>query len=138
MFLNKHQTIISEEDLSFYEISTYGVKNRSKTGTEDTTNNFLSSFTLQTRTIYDYEELEYKPTNFLLEYLDIVNFHKKRKKFIEDEDEEEDDFFENEDNDLNELCEFVMDFRELRERFINKCNFEKDLDLLLYIYLHLK
>ena len=127
MFLNKHQTIISEEDLSFYEISTYGVKNRSKTGTEDTTNNFLSSFTLQTRTIYDYEELEYKPTNFLLEYLDIVNFHKKRKKFIEDEDEEEDDFFENEDNDLNELCEFVMDFRELRERFINQCNFEPKL-----------
>ena len=124
MFLNKHQSMVSEEALSFYEISTYSAKNRSKTASEDTTNNYLSSFTLQTHTIYDYEELEYKPTNFLLDYLEIVNFHKKRKKYVEDEEDDEEDIFESEDNDLNALCEFVMDFRELRERFINRCNFE--------------
>ena len=130
LYLYKYQTIISEEDLSFYEISTRGIKNRSRRGS-DITNIFLNSlsFTLQTYTVYDYEELEYKPSEYLFEYLDNVDFYKKKMKKKVEEDEEEDDevFFENEDKDLNALCEFVMDFRELRERFINQYNYEPKL-----------
>ena len=127
MYLNKHQSIISEDDLSFYEISTRGAKNRSKTGSEVTNNNYLTSFTTQTYTIYDFEELEYKPTNLLFDYIYIVDFYKKRKKIIEDEDEEEEDLYENEDPDLYALCDFAMDFRELRERYISQCNMEPKL-----------
>ena len=126
MFLNKHQSIIFEEDLSFYEISTRKVKSRSKRGS-DFTNSFLCSMTLQTRTMNDFEELEYKPTDSLLDYLDMVDFGKKRKKLIEDDEEEEEEIFEKEDRDLNALCDFVMDFRELRERFITQCNLEPKL-----------
>jgi hypothetical protein len=126
MFLNKHQSIIFEEDLSFYEISTRKVKSRSKRGS-DFTNSFLCSMTLQTRTMNDFEELEYKPTDTLLDYLDMVDFGKKRKKLIEDDEEEEEEIFEKEDRDLNALCDFVMDFRELRERFITQCNLEPKL-----------
>ena len=126
MYLNKHQSIISEDDLSFYEISTRGAKNRSKTGSE-VTNNYLTSFTTQTYTIYDFEELEYKPTNLLFDYIYIVDFYKKKKKIIEDEDEEEEDLYENEDPDLYALCDFAMDFRELRERYISQCNMEPKL-----------
>ena len=130
LYLNKHQSIISEEDLSFYEISSRGIKNGSRRGS-DNTNNFLNSlsFTLQTYTIYDFEELEYKPSDYLFEYLDNVEFYKKKmkKKIEEDEEEDDEEFFENEDKDLNALCEFVMDFRELRERFINQYNYEPKL-----------
>ena len=129
IYLCKYQSLITEEDLTFYKITTSGWKNRSKTGS-DITNNLVSSFsfTLQTYTIYDYEELEYKPSNLLLEYLDNVEFYKKtKKKIIEEEEEDDEEFFENEDKDLNALCDFVMDFRELRERFINQCNLEPKL-----------
>ena len=126
MFLNKHQSIIFDEDLSFYEISTRKAKSRSKRGS-DFTNSFLCSMTLQTHTMNDYEELEYKPTDTLLDYLDVVDFGKKRKKYIEDDEEEEEEIFEKEDSDLNALCDFVMDFRELRERFMTQCNLEPKL-----------
>lgn len=126
MFLNKHQSIIFEEDLSYYEISTKGAKSKSKRGS-DFNNSFLCSMTLQTHTMNDYEELEYKPTNALLDYLDIVDLGKKRKKYIEDDEEDEEEIFESEDSDLNALCDFVMDFRELRERFITQCNLEPKL-----------
>ena len=126
MFINKHQSIISEEDLSFYELSSKGIKKRTKTGTE-ITNNYLSSFTLQTYTVYDYEELEYKPSNLLFDYLYIVDFDKKRKKIFEDEEDDDEEIYEGEDEDLNALCDFAMDFRELRERFINQCTIEPKL-----------
>ena len=126
MYINKHQSIISEEDLSFYELSSKGIKKRTKTGTE-ITNNYLSSFTLQTYTVYDYEELEYKPSNLLFDYLYIVDFDKKRKKIFEDEEDDDEEIYEGEDEDLNALCDFAMDFRELRERFINQCTIEPKL-----------
>ena len=93
MYINKHQSIISEEDLSFYELSSKGIKKRTKTGTE-ITNNYLSSFTLQTYTVYDYEELEYKPSNLLFDYLYIVDFDKKRKKIFEDEEDDDEEIYE--------------------------------------------
>ena len=126
MYINKHQSIISEEDLSFYELSSKGIKKRTKTGTE-ITNNYLSSFTLQTYTVYDYEELEYKPSNLLFDYLYLVDFDKKRKKIFEDEEDDDEEIYEGEDEDLNALCDFAMDFRELRERFINQCTIEPKL-----------
>ena len=42
MYLNKHQSIIIDEDLSFYKISTREVKSLSKTESE-ATNNYLTS-----------------------------------------------------------------------------------------------
>lgn len=126
MYINKYQSIVREEDLSFYEFLSRGIKKRSKTGTE-MTNNYFSSFTIQTYTAYDYEELEYKPSSLLFDYLYIVDFDKKRKKIIEVEEDEEEEIFEGEDEDLNALCDFAMDFRELRERFINQCNIEPKL-----------
>ena len=67
------------KNIAFYEISTRKAKSRSKRGS-DFTNTFLCSMTLQTHTMNDYEELEYKPTDTLLDYLDVVDFGKKRKK----------------------------------------------------------
>ncbi len=117
IYLNKYQSLISEQEISFYESS---VKiNRSPEPTI-----FLYSLSFKQLGINDYDELEYKPTNALLDYLDIVDFGKKKKKIIEEQDDE-DDFFENEDDDdLNALFNFSMDFKELKERFINKCNLE--------------
>ena len=43
----------------------------------------------------------------------------------EDDNENDNDIYENED--LNELCDFCMDFRELKERTINQCNLEPKL-----------
>ena len=128
IFLNKYQSLVNEQDLSFYDISIQAAQSRNKLGREYT--NYHSILSFQTFTLNDYEELEYKPTELLLEYLSKINFDMKKKKLIiekEDEDNEnfEGDLFENED--LNELCDFCMDFRELKERTINQCNLEPKL-----------
>ena len=70
--------------------------------------------------------MEYQPSNALLNYLDLVDFGKKKKKIIKEEegDEEEDKLYENEDEDLNALIEFSMDFKEMKSRYINECNLE--------------
>ena len=118
IYLNKYQTLISEQEISFYESSTNkkNIKNIEPS-------NFLYSFSIKHNGMNDYDNLEYKPTNALLDYLDIIDFGKKKKNIIE-EQYDEDDFFENEDDDLNALFDFSMDFKELKERFINKCNLE--------------
>jgi hypothetical protein len=117
IYLNKYQSLISEQEISFYEASIKKNKNVEPS-------NFLYSFSYKQNGINDYNELEYKPTNALLDYLDIIDFGKKKKNIIEEQDDE-DDFFENEDDDdLNALFNFSMDFKELKERFINKCNLE--------------
>ena len=76
--LNKHQSIIIEEDLSFYKISTREVKSLTKTESE-ATNNYLTSIIIQT---------------LLFDYLFIVDFDKKRK-IIDDKDEEEEELYGN-------------------------------------------
>ena len=128
IFLNKYQSLINEQDLSFYDFSIQSSKSRNKLGSKYTNYHHILSF--QTFTWNDYEELEYKPTDLLLEYLEIISFEKKTKKIIIEKDEEDnenfdDELFENED--LNELCDFCMDFRELKERTINQCNLEPKL-----------
>ena len=128
IFLNKYQSLINEQDLSFYDFSIQSSKSRNKLGSKYTNYHPILSF--QTFTWNDYEELEYKPTDLLLEYLEIISFEKKTKKIIIEKDEEDnenfdDELFENED--LNELCDFCMDFRELKERTINQCNLEPKL-----------
>ena len=100
-------------------------RSRSKTGSE-LTHKISTSFTGKTRATYDYEESEYRPTNLLLDYIDLVEFEKKKKKVIENEEEEE-DIYENEDEDLKALCDFAMDFSEMKERYINQCNLEPKL-----------
>ena len=126
IYLNKYQSLISEEDLSFYNFSIQNAKSRNKLGSKYTNYHPILSF--QTLTLDDFEELEYKPTDLLMEYLDIINFEKKKKK-VNIEKDENDNFDENlfENEDLNELCEFCMDFRELKERTINQSNLEPKL-----------
>ena len=128
IFLNKYQSLINEQDLSFYNFSIQATKSRNKLGSKYT--NYQPILSFQTFTLNDYEELEYKPTDQLLEYLEIVSFEKKYKKIIIEKDEDDnenldEDLFENED--LNELCDFCMDFREVKERTINQCNLEPKL-----------
>ena len=127
LFLNKYQSIISEQELSYYESMLQKQKNKNN----DLSSNYLYSFSLKyNNTIKDFDDLEYQPSNALLNYLDLVDFGKKKKKIImeEDEGDEEDDkLYENEDEDLNDLIEFSMDFKELKSRFINECNLETKL-----------
>ena len=125
IFLNKYQSLITEEDLSFYNFSIQNAKSRNKFGSKYT--NYHPSLSFQTLTLENFEEFEYKPTDLLLEYLDLINFEKKKKRLnIEkDENDFDENLFENED--LNELCEFCMDFRELKERTINQSNLEPKL-----------
>ena len=127
LFLNKYQSIISEQELSFYESTTQKPKNKNN----DLSSNYLYSFSLKcNNTIKDYDDLEYQPSNALLNYLDLVDFGKKKKKIVMEEeegDEEEDMLYENEDPDLNALIEFSMDFKELKSRFLNESNLEPKL-----------
>ena len=122
LYLNKHQSIISEQEISFYENSIYKkIKN-----SESTILNYKYTYSVQNEANESYEDLEYKPTDILLDYLDVIDFGKKKKKIIRELGEEEESF-ENEDNDLKALLDFSMDFKELKERFINECNSEPKL-----------
>ena len=126
IFLNKYQSLINEQDLSFYDFSFQTLNKRNKLGREYT--NYHSILSFQTFTLDDYDDLEYKPTDLLLEYLDNLSFEKKNKRIMidkEEDDNDDGDLFQNED--LNELCDFCMDFRELKERTINQCNLEPKL-----------
>ena len=119
LYLNKHQSIISEQEISFYENSIYKrIKN-----SESALLNYKYTSSIQNEPNENFEDLEYKPTEILLDYLDGIDFGKKKKKIIREQDEEE-EIFENEDKDLNALLDFSMDFKELKERFINVCNQE--------------
>jgi hypothetical protein len=127
LFLNKYQSIISEQELSFYE----SIIQRPKNKNNELSSNYLYSFSLKyNNTIKDFEELEYQPSNALLNYLDLVEFGKKKKKIVmeEDEGDEDDDkLYENEDEDLNALVEFSMDYKELKSRFVNELYLEPKL-----------
>ena len=113
LFLNKYITVISDLELLQYEQITRRLKN-DKGG--------FPGYNLYT--IDDYEEMEYKPTITLFNYLELTEFGKRKKKIIydyEDSDEEED--LDNDDEDLDALYDFSMDFQELRNRFINQCSY---------------
>ena len=120
MFLNKHQSIISEQELSFYENSLQKQKLKNMEGLL----NYKFTCSISNDALNEYRDLEYKPTEILLDYLDIIDFGKKKKKRILEEEAEEEETFENDDNDLNVLLEFSMDFKELKERFMKECHLE--------------
>ena len=111
LFLNKYISIVSEGEVLQYE--KMRKKKKEKGG-------FVGH---DIYTADDYEDLEYKPTELLFNYLETTEFgHKKKKVFDYDSDSEED--LNNLDEDLDALYEFSMDFQDLRDRFINQCSYE--------------
>ena len=120
IFLNKYQSIISEQELSFYENSW----KKQKIKNMDFLLNYKYTYSMTNDAIEEYKNLEYKPSEILLDYLDIIDFGKKKKKRILEEDAEEEEFFENEDKDLNALFEFSMDYKELKKICMNESNIE--------------
>ena len=113
LFLNKYLTVISDIELYQYEQITRRKKN-DKGG-------FLG---YNIYTIDDYEEMEYKPTITLFNYLELTEFGKKKKHIYDDEESDSEEDLESDDEDLDALYEFSVDFQELRNRFINQCSYE--------------
>ena len=113
VFLNKYLTVISDTELYQYEQITKRKKN-DKGG-------FLG---YNIYTIDDYEEMEYKPTITLFNYLELTEFGKKKKHLMDEEDSDSEEDLDNDDEDLDALYEFSIDFQELRNRFITQCSYE--------------
>ena len=121
IFLNKYQTIITEQELTFYESC---ILKKNKNGEFALNYNYTNS--IKNDKFDEYEDLEYQPSELLLDYLEIIDFGKKNKRIVS-EFEEDEEYFGNEDQDLNALIDFSMEFKELKERFINECNLEPKL-----------
>ena len=113
LFINKYMTIISDVELCQYEQITRRKKNEK---------NGLTSYNLYM--IDDYEDMEYKPTINLFNYLELTEFGKKKKKPYEDEESDSEENLDSDDEDLDALYDFSVDFQELRNRFINQCSYE--------------
>ena len=113
LFLNKYLTVISDLELYQYEQITRRKKN-DKGG--------FSGYNLYT--VDDYEEMEYKPTITLFNYLELTEFGKKKKRAYDYEDSDSEEDLDSDDEDLDALYEFSIDFQELRNRFINQCSYE--------------
>ena len=113
LFINKYMKIISDVELYQYEEITRRKKS-DKSG--------LQNYTIYTAD--DYEELEYKPTINLFNYLELTEFGKKKKKANEEEEWDSEKDLDDDDEDLDALYEFSVDFQELRDRFINQCSYE--------------
>ena len=112
LFINKYMTIISDVELCQYEQITRRKKNEK---------NGLTSYNLYM--IDDYEDMEYKPTINLFNYLELTEFGKKKKKLYEDEESDSEEDLDSDDEDLDALYDFSVDFQELRNRFINQCSY---------------
>ena len=113
LFINKYLTVISDTELYQYEQISRR-KNNDKGG--------YPAYNLYTAD--DYEEMEYKPTITLFNYLELTEFGTKKKKAYDYEDSDSEEDFDEDDEDLDALYEFAMDFQELRDRFINQCSYE--------------
>ena len=113
LFLNKYMTIISDTELCQYEQITR--RKKSEKGV-------FSGYILLTED--DYEEMEYKPTINLFNYLELIEYGKRKKKVYDYEDSDSEEDLDSEDEDLDALYYFSMDFQELRDRFINQCSYE--------------
>ena len=118
LFLNKYQTLITEQELTFYEACLLKKNKKS-----EFVLNYKYTYSIKNDIYDEYEELEYKPSELLLDYLEIIDFGKKKKRIIR-EFEDDEEFYDNEDQDLSALFDFSMNFKELKERFINECNLE--------------
>ena len=113
IFLNKYITVISDLELCQYE----QIARRKK----DDKGGFAG---YNICTVDDYEEMEYKPTINLFNYLELTEFGCKKKKVYDYEDSDSDEDLENDDEDLDALYDFSIDFQKLRDRFINQCSYE--------------
>ena len=113
LFLNKYTCVISEGEICQYE--------KMRKARKGDKGGFVG---YDIYTADDYEDMEYKPSQLLFNYLETTEFgHKKKKNFdYEDSDSEED--LDSDDEDLDALYEYSIDFQELRDRFINQCTYE--------------
>ena len=111
LFLNKYISIVSEGEVLQYE--KMRKKKKEKGG-------FVG---YDFHTADDFEDLEYKPTQLLFNYLDSTDFGHKKKKVFDYENSDSEESL-NIDEDLDALYEFSMDFQDLRDRFINQCSYE--------------
>ena len=112
LFLNKYISIVSEGEVLQYE--KMRKKKKDKGGFVGC--DFCSAD--------DFEDLEYKPTQLLFNYLDATEFGHKKKKIFDYENSDSEEDLDNIDEDLDALYEFSMDFQDLRDRFINQCSYE--------------
>ena len=112
LFLNKYITIVSEGEIMQYEKMRKKKKDKGGFVGYD----FCSAD--------DFEDLEYKPTQLLFNYLDETEFGHKKKKIFDYENSDSEEDLDNIDEDLDALYEFSMDFQDLRDRFINQCSYE--------------
>ena len=113
LFLNKYINVISEAEI--YHCELIWKKGKDKGGYM----NYGDIITAD-----EYDDLEYKPTPALFNYLDATEFGKKKKKNFEYEEDDSDSDLESDDEDLDALYDFSIDFQELRDRFINQCSYE--------------
>ena len=113
LFLNKYVSVVSEGEIFQYE--------KMKRKKKGEAGGFIG---YNMFTIDDYEDMEYKPTQLLLNYLDETDFGHKKRKIFDYEDSDSDEDLDSDDEDLDALYEFNMDFQELRDRFINTCSYE--------------
>ena len=110
LFLNKYISVISEGEILQYE--------KMKKSRKNDKGGFIGYNII---TVDDYEDMEYKPTPNLFNYLDKTDFGHKKKKLFDYEDSDSEEDLDSDDEDLDALYEYCIDFQELRDRFINQC-----------------
>ena len=113
LFLNKYISVISEGEILQYE--------KMKKSRKNDKGGFIGYNII---TVDDYEDMEYKPTQNLFNYLDKTDFGHKKKKLFDYEDSDSEEDLDSDDEDLDALYEYCIDFQELRDRFINQCTYE--------------
>ena len=113
LFMNKYLSVISDTEL--YQYEQISRRKKDDKGGYPTYNIY---------TMDDYEEMEYKPTVTLFNYLEITEFGKKKKKTYDYEGSDSEEDLDDDDEELDALYEFSADFQELRNRFINQCSYE--------------
>ena len=112
LFLNKYISIISEGEVLQYEKMRKKKKDKGGYVANDI------------YTADDFEDLEYKPSQALFNYLESTEFGHKKKKIFDYENSDSEEDLNSIDEDLDALYEFSMDFQDLRDRFINQCSYE--------------
>ena len=113
LFLNKYTSVVSEGEIYQYE--------KMRKPRKGDKGGFVG---YNLYTVDDYDDMEYKPTQLLFNYIDSTEFAHKKKKIFDYEDSDSEEDLDSDDEDLDALYEFSMDYQELRDRFINQCTYE--------------
>ena len=113
LFLNKYTSVVSEGEIYQYE--------KMRKPRKGDKGGFVG---YNLYTVDDYDDMEYKPTQLLFNYIDSTEFAHKKKKVFDYEDSDSEEDLDSDDEDLDALYEFSMDYQELRDRFINQCTYE--------------